>query len=149
MVIPEKFQDIVLKFADDVYYVRTFSYLSHDFKDLDGILLPGILSDVKRFCRSCDICQRTVQKGKVAKPPLQKMPLIDEDFKRVAVDIVGPIHPVTDKGNMYILTLVDFASRYPEAIPMASIDTERVAEALLEIFSRMGVPEEILSDMGT
>ena len=32
---------------------------------------------------------------------------------------------------------------------MASIDTERVAEALLEIFSRMGVPEEILSDMGT
>ena len=77
------------------------------------------------------------------------MPLIDEVFKRVAVDIVGPIHPVTDKGNRYILTLVDFASRYPEAIPMASIDTERVAEALLEIFSRMGVPEEILSDMGT
>ena len=58
------------------------------------------------------------------------MPLIDEVFKRVAVDIVGPIHPVTDKGNRYILTLVDFASRYPEAIPMASIDTERVAEAV-------------------
>ena len=32
---------------------------------------------------------------------------------------------------------------------MASIDTERVAEALLEILSRMGVAEEILSDMGT
>ena len=58
------------------------------------------------------------------------MPLIDEVFKRVAVDIVGPIHPVTDKGNRYILTLVDFAYRYPEAIPMASIDTERVAEVL-------------------
>ena len=77
------------------------------------------------------------------------MPPIDEVFKRVAVVIVGPIHPVTNKGNRYILTLVDFASRYPEAIPMASIDTERVAEAVLEIFSRMGIPEEILSDMGT
>ena len=32
---------------------------------------------------------------------------------------------------------------------MTSIDTVRVAEALLEIFSRMGIPEEILSDMGT
>ena len=65
---------------------------------------PGILPDVKRFCRSCEICQRTVQKGRVAKHPLQKIPLIDEVFKRVAVDIVGPIHPVTDKGNRYILT---------------------------------------------
>ena len=109
----------------------------------------GILSDVKRFCSSCDIYRRTVQKGKVAKHPLQKMPLYDDVFKRVAVVFVGPIHPVTDKGNSYILTLVDFASRYPEDIPMASIDTDRVAEALLEIFSRMGVPEEILSDMGT
>ena len=58
------------------------------------------------------------------------MPLIDEVFKRFAVDIVGPNHHVTDKGYRYILTLVDFATRYPEVIPMASTDTERVAEAL-------------------
>ena len=146
--IPEKFRDIVLKFAHESFMSGHLGTSRTISRILTEFYWPGILSDVKRFCRSCDICQRTVKKGNFAKHPLQKMPLIDEVFKRVAVDIVGPIHPVTDKGNRYILTLVDFASWYPEAIPMASIDTERVAEALFEIFSRMGILEEILSEMG-
>ena len=32
---------------------------------------------------------------------------------------------------------------------MKTIDTETVAEALVNIFSRLGIPEEILSDIGT
>ena len=77
------------------------------------------------------------------------MPLIDTPFRRVAVDLVGPIQPITERGNRYILTLVDYATRYPEAIALPRIETERVAEALFEICSRMGVPHEILSDMGS
>ena len=109
----------------------------------------GILGDVTRFCKSCDICQKTVNKGSVPKVPLQKMPLIDKPFKRVAIDLVGPISPPSEEGHRYILTLVDFATRYPEAVPLKTIDTETVAEALVNIFSRLGVPEEILSDLGT
>ena len=77
------------------------------------------------------------------------MPLIDKLFKRVATDLVGPIGPPSEDGHRYILTLVDFATRYPEAVPLKNIDTETVAEALVDIFSRLGVPEEILSDLGT
>ena len=77
------------------------------------------------------------------------MPLIDEPFKRVAVDLIGPLHPVTDRGNRYILTLVDHATRYPEAIALKGIETERVAEALVDIFCRVGVPQEMLTDMGS
>ena len=44
---------------------------------------------------------------------------------------------------------VDYATRYPEAIPLNKIETERVAESLLEIFSRVGFPKEVLSDRGT
>ena len=77
------------------------------------------------------------------------MPLIDKPFKRVAIDLVGPIGPPSEDGHRYILTLVDFATRYPEAVPLKNIDTETVAEALVDIFSRLGVPEEILSDLGT
>ena len=110
---------------------------------------PGIYGDVVRFCKSCDVCQRTVQKGKVTRVPLEKMPIIDVPFKRVAVDLVGPIYPASDKGNRYILTLVDYATRYPEAVSLKHITTEAVAEGLVDMFSRLGVPEEILSDQGT
>ena len=110
---------------------------------------PGIQGDVTRFCKSCDVCQKTVNNGTVPKVPLQEMPLIYKPFKRVATDLFGPISPPSEEGHRYILTLVDFATRYPEAVPLKTIDTETVAEALVNIFSRLGVPEEILSDLGT
>ena len=102
-----------------------------------------------RFCKSCDICQRTIQKGRVTKVPLGKMPLIDTPFKRVAVDIVGPTEPRSDKKSRYILTMIDYATRYPEAVALPSIETERVAEALVEMFSRVGIPDEMLTDCGS
>ena len=110
---------------------------------------PGINSDIKRFCQPCDICQRTIPKGKIVKAPLGKMARINVPFRRVATDLIGLLKPVTYKKNRYILTLVDYATRYPEAEPLASIDTKTVAEALVSIFSRVRIPNEILTDMGT
>ena len=77
------------------------------------------------------------------------MPLMEEPFKRVAVNLAGPISPVSEKGNRYIMTVVDFATRYPEAVALPNIETERVAEALLDVFSRVGFPKEMLNDRGT
>ena len=88
-------------------------------------------------------------KGKVSPVPLQSMPLIDTPFERVAVDLIGPIFPATERGNRYVLTMVDYSTRYPEAVALKGIETERVAEALFEFFTRLGIPKEILSDMGT
>jgi transposase InsO family protein len=44
---------------------------------------------------------------------------------------------------------MDYETRYPEAIALPKIETENVAEALLEMFSRVGIPPEILTDLGT
>ena len=110
---------------------------------------PGICGDVARFCKSCNICQRTIQKGRVSKVPLGKLPLIDTLFKRVTVDIVGPIESRSEKRTRYILTMIDYATRYPEAVALPSIETKRVAEALVEMFSRVGIPDEMLTDCGS
>ena len=81
--------------------------------------------------------------------PLGKLPFIYTPFKRVAVDIVGPIEPRSEKRNRYILTMIDYGTRYPEAVALPSIETERVAEALIEMFSRVGILEEMLTDFGS
>ena len=114
-----------------------------------NFLWPGLHEDVTSFCRSCDVCQKTVARSTVPRAPSRDMPLIDQPFRRVAIDLVGPIAPASDKGHRYILTLVDYATRYPEVVPLKNIDTETVAEALLDMYSRVGVPEEVLSDLGT
>ena len=75
--------------------------------------------------------------------------MIDTQFKRVDVDIVGPIEPRSERKSRYMLTKIDDATRYPEAVALSGIETERVAEALVEMFSRVGIPDEILTDCGS
>jgi hypothetical protein len=65
------------------------------------------------------------------------------------MDIVGPL-PMSRQGNKYILVVVDYLSRYPEAIPMPSQEATEVADAFLKhIVGRWGVPNRIITDLGT
>ena len=49
---------------------------------------PGNTSGVTRFCRSCEICQKSVSKRKVTKVPLGEMRIMDVPFHCVAVDLI-------------------------------------------------------------
>lgn len=44
---------------------------------------------------------------------------------------------------------MDYASKFPEAIPLKKVTAESVAEAMVEVFSRTGIPEEVLTDQGS
>ena len=147
LVVPSSLTDRVLTLAHESLMAGHLGIRKMMDRVVAEFFWPGVCGDVTRFCKSCDICQRTVQKGRVAKVPLGRLPLIDTPFKRVAVDIVGPIEPRSN--NRYILTMMDYATRYPEAIALPSIETERVAEVLVEMFSRVGVPDEMLTDCGS
>ncbi len=48
----------------------------------------------------------------------------------------------------YVLTCMCYASKYPDAHPMKRPDAKAIAEAMMEIFSRTGFSEEILTDKG-
>ena len=146
LVIPVGFREKVLRLAHETLLAGHLGIKKTLDRVVSEFFWQGVCGDVARFCKSCDICQRTIQKGRVTKVPLGKMPLIDTPFKRVAVDIVGPIEPRSDKKSRYIMTMIDCATRYPEAVALPSIETERVAEALIAMFSRVGIPSEMLME---
>ena len=149
LVVPKQLRVKVIKLAHETLLGGHLGMKKASDRIISSFYWPGLQRDVNLYCRSCDLCQRTTLKGRVSHVPLDRMPLIDTPFQRVAIDLVGPISPVTERGNRYILTMVDYATRYPEAITLPSIETERVAEALLGIYSRVGIPSEVLSDRGT
>ena len=43
----------------------------------------------------------------------------------------------------------DYATRYPEAIAIRSIKAERITKELVKLFSRVSVPQEILTNQGS
>ena len=149
VVVPKRLRTGVLKLAHESLMGGHMGSRKTRERVWQQFYWPGICGDVRRFVSSCDRCQRVTPRGKVRKVPLVEMPLIDEPFRRVAVDIVGPITPLSEKGNRYILTIVDYATRYPEAVPLKGIEAERVAEALWEVWTRVGIPKEVLTDRGT
>ena len=55
--------------------------------------------------------------------------------------MVGPL-PKSKQGNRFVLVLVDLATRYPEAIPVRTMESAVIAEELMTIFSRDEMPRE-------
>ena len=52
----------------------------------------------------------------VTKVPLGEMPIIDVPFHHVAIDRIGPITPGLDNGSRYIVSIVDFGTKYHETL---------------------------------
>ncbi|XP_069973556.1 uncharacterized protein [Penaeus vannamei] len=149
LVIPEKYRIHVLNLAHDSLTAGHFSHRKTSYKVFSKSFWPGAGAQIKRYCRSCPTCQKFSSKGSVKRVPMKNLPIISEPFSRVAIDLVGPFTPASERGNKYVLTLIDYATRYPEAVALKNIDTITVAESLVEIFSRVGIPREILSDRGS
>ena len=133
MVLPSKLRDAVMEVALDSILGGHLGTAKTQDRVLSNFYWPGIHDDVTRYCQSCDTCQRMAPKGRNGKAPLGTMPIIKTPFSRVAIDLIGPL-PASDRGNRWVLTLVDCATRYPEAIPMKHIETTDVAEELVSIF---------------
>ncbi|XP_068245849.1 uncharacterized protein [Palaemon carinicauda] len=148
LVVPVKCIKLVLRLAHDIPVSGHFSHRKTFNKINEIFWWQGMTSDIYKYCKSCDVCQKSSLVGKVKKAQMVKLPVISTPFYRVAIDLVGPISPPSEAGHRYILTMVDYASSFPEAVALKNITSEDIAEALISIFSRVGVPKEILSDRG-
>ena len=147
IVVPEGRRESLLKLAHSGVASGHFGVKKTYAKLASHFTWPKMYVQVKEMVKTCPGCQRAAKNLK-ARAPLQPLPCIGEPFRLVAMDIVGPI-PRSAGGYKYLLTLMDLYSKYPEAIPLKKVDNEAVLEALLEVISRHGIPETILTDQGS
>lgn len=73
------------------------------------------------------------------------MPIIDTPFERVAIDLL----PKGKEGHQYVMVLVNYATRYPEGVPLRSTRAPVLAAELIKIFTRVGFPKKVLKDQRT
>ena len=147
LVLPQQCRAVVLRLAHDIPLAGHLSIKKTRERVLQCYYWPGILSDVATYYRTCEVCQRS-QSWHPVKAKMVTMPLISKPYQRITMDFVGPL-PCTQRGNRFILTLCDYATRYPEAVAVPSTETSRIPKALVAVFARVGVPDEILSNQGS
>ena len=112
----------------------------------EGYVWPTMQKDVYHWCKSCKQCQSFG--NRVLKPELRKTIMAYDVFEKWGIDAVGPL-PITSRGKCYILTAVDYLSRWAEAKAVKQIRAKDVAKFVYEdICCKFGVPLELLSDQG-
>lgn len=148
IVLPSKLRGTVLSLGHDIPLAGHLGNKKTRDRIMQHFFWPGIFNDIAEYCRSCPDCQIGTSKGRVPRAPLISIPPMDEPFQRIAIDFVGPL-PMTDDKNRYVLVCVDYSTKYPEAIPLKDQEASTVANALISLFSRVGIPRELLTDQGS
>ena len=107
---------------------------------------PSLSKDCMAFIRACKCCQLR-DKSRPSNNPMQLRELTSVPFEKMAVDIVGPF-PTAVGGFRFLLTAIDLATRWPEAIPLRTTTANVVTTQLTGIFSRTGFPTSLTTDNG-
>jgi hypothetical protein len=87
---------------------------------------PRMRMAVEDYCRSCPECQITAPKAHFQNP-LVPLPIIGLPFERIIMDIVELLVKTT-RGHRNILVIVDYATKYPEAIPLQAAVSKGIAQ---------------------
>ena len=88
------------------------------------------------------------QQSKLPMPlavPMTNVP-IGRPWQMLAVDVLEVL--MSGHGNRYLVVLQDYFTKWAEAVPMPDQTAERIVRALIDIFSRFGIPEIVHSDKG-
>lgn len=101
----------------------------------------GLDKDIEKFIDSCDGCK--LMAVSLPSEPLKRTDLPDQVWQKIAIDFNGPV-PSGEK----LLVVVNYYSRYVEVKVMETTEAGSVIRELEEVFSRLGYPEEIISDNG-
>jgi hypothetical protein len=72
-------------------------------------------------------------------------------FNKWVIDFVGPIKPPAKRmGVRYIITVMEYLTRWAEATLVKYCSTEKAAHFLFEqVITRFGCPRILMSDQGT
>ncbi|XP_013147927.1 PREDICTED: uncharacterized protein K02A2.6-like [Papilio polytes] len=102
---------------------------------------PGIDEAVERTCRECTACAAQVDAPARQAPRMWPWPA--RPWSRLHLDFLGPI-----AGKTY-LVVVDAMSKWVEVFHMSGVSANYLIDRLNELFSRFGIPRQIVTDNGT
>ena len=101
---------------------------------------PGIDRDIEILVKSCDGCLQT--RNKPSPDSLHSWQLAERPWQRIHSDFAGPFL------QQMFLIVIDSFSKWREVIVLKSTTATKTIDELRCLFSRWGIPEQIVSDNG-
>jgi transposase InsO family protein len=144
--VPEKFKKVIKKFHNSNVghhgVERTLQKLQSSGKNWTGMRLH-----VRTYIARCPCCQMMSQVA----PQIRANPFTlshSKPMHSLAIDTIGPL-PEDEKGNKYLIAIIDIFSRFLEIYPAVDATALSAADAILQHTGRYGIPSVLISDSGS
>ncbi len=105
----------------------------------DTMFWPAMNKDIENTCNECNECLKYAPQNK--KEPLKPHKIPDRPWDKVGTDLFSK------EGKDYIV-VIDYYSKWIEVKQIPSKTSKSAIKALKSIFSRQGIPSEVMSDNG-
>ena len=102
----------------------------------EALYWPNMASDIEQSVANCSLCLH--YRNSQPKEPLKQHPVPELAWQKVGANIF------TYAGKDFML-VVDYLSKYPEVVEIED-KTSATVIMKMEIFARLGIPQELISD---
>ena len=141
LVVPPSLQAMVIALSHEGHGLgetRTVSLLR------ERVWFPRLSRMVKEYVSTCISCAAAVP-GNVPSP-IKSGEMPEKPWEKVAADFKGPIG---GPRGYYFHLIIDLYSRWPEVSMVKNTSFEKLKPALDKVWSRQGIPEEVIHDGGS
>ena len=146
ILVPEVLQDSMIILAHNYSghngSRRTYNCLKRQY------YWPGIRKQIFRHCKKCKEC--VLQNQGQPEKGFGHFDSPDLPMEFICMDLVGPIHPPSSRGNKYVLTVIDMLTGFTIAVPIKNKNAETICEAYRDnIYCVFGGSSRMLTDNGS
>ena len=121
---------------------RTYSGLKRQY------YWPGIRKQVFRHCKRCKEC--VLQNQGQPEKGFGHFDAPDLQMEFIYMDLIGPIHPPSSRGNKYVLTVIDMLTGFTMAVPIRNKNTDTICDVYRDhVYCTFGGSSRILTDNGS
>ncbi|GJR25909.1 reverse transcriptase domain-containing protein [Tanacetum coccineum] len=106
-----------------------------------GFFWPSIFKDAKDYVSKCDACQKSGNISSRNEMPQNNIQVYDV-FDVWGLDFMGPFPD--SRGNIYILVVVDYVSKWVEAQALPTNEARVVVKFLKGLFAKFRVPKALI-----
>ena len=146
ILVPQVLQDFMIILAHDYSghngSRRTYNCLKRQY------YWPGIRKQIFRHCKKCKEC--ILQNQGQPEKCFGHFDSPDLPMEFICMDLVGPIHPPSSRGNKYVLTVIDMLAGFTIAVPIKNKNAETICDAYRDnIYCVFGGSSRMLTDNGS
>ena len=146
ILVPQVLQDFMIILAHDYSSHngsrRTYNCLKRQY------YWPGIRKQIFRHCKKCKEC--VLQNQGQTEKSFGHFDLPDLPMEFICMDLVGPIHPLSSRGNKYVLTVIDMLTGFTIAVPIKNKNAETICDTYRDnIYCVFGGSSRMLTDNGS